>query len=112
MSTESILFVLTIIATLYFCAKIIRLVSSTPTKWKNNNREIAINMLVEDIKKAKKRILIFGGKGEIYNKSDILEALSEKETPIKMVLQNENIGTTKLSDLAKKKGNISALLFI
>ena len=107
MSTEIIVYGLLIIATILFCIKIGIQIYSIPIKWKVNNKEVAIKMLIEDIKRAKKRILIYGGSGETYNTNGILEALRQKETPIKMVFQDKNFENTRLWELAKEKRNLS-----
>ena len=106
MSIEIVICSLAIAIPIVFCAKIIVLAINTPTKWKDNDEKKAIEMLVEDISKAKKRIFIYGGTGETYENIAILKALGEKATPIKMIFENKDIGTTKLSELARSKPNI------
>lgn len=79
----------------------------TPSsEWKSNNQEFAIDMIIEDIKRAKERILLYGGNGNTYNNKKILDVLEETEIPIEMIFQNPQIGSTELAKLVKNKANM------
>ena len=74
-------------------------------EWRKNNRKTAIDMLLEDISKAKKRILFYCGKGTIYGDNEIIDALQKKEIPIEMIFENTVIPSEKLKKLVQAKDN-------
>jgi len=86
--------------------RVIKHTFASSSDWKENDQSSAIEMLVDDINRAKERILLFGGKGETYNNEKILRALEKKDIPIKMVFENPNISSTSLHDLVIKKPNM------
>lgn len=77
-----------------------------PMDWKENNQQEAKNMLVEDITRAKDRILIYGGDGLIYDETEILEALQRQTCIIEMIFENKDVFSSRLGQLAKKRPNI------
>jgi len=88
-------------------ARMMQQVFHPVSDWKPNNRELAITTIAEDIKRAKHRILLYGGLGEKCSDQRILDAIREKNDyiQIKMIFQNEHIDRSALADLAKKKKN-------
>ena len=83
-----------------------RQIFRAPVKWESNNEPRAVEMIVEDINRARQRLLFYGGSGVTYNDPAILNALGNKKIPIEMIFQNEKVGSTNLADLAKSKDNI------
>jgi sugar-specific transcriptional regulator TrmB len=68
------------------------------SQWECNDNEKAKDMILKDIAGAKKRILIYGGKNDIYNALPIKEALEgalEKGVAIEMILEDEPSISTK-----------------
>jgi hypothetical protein len=100
--------VFAIIAVVVFVVlhRVIKRTFGAPSEWEENNEPHAIKMVVEDINRAKERILLFGGQGDTYNDESILEALEKKDIPIKMIFENPEIGVTRLHDVVAKKRNI------
>lgn len=68
------------------------------SQWECNNEGKAREMILEDIARAKKRILIYGGKTDIYNITPVKEALrsaSEQGVTVEMILEDETSVSTK-----------------
>ncbi|MBU4319519.1 MAG: hypothetical protein Q8N12_05885 [Thermodesulfovibrionales bacterium] len=69
------------------------------SQWECNNVEKAKEVILEDIARAKKRILIYGGKNDIYSIPPVKEALesaSEKGVAVEMILEDEPSVSTKI----------------
>lgn len=83
-------------------------VRSIKSEWEKNDKNKAIQMIIEDIGCAKDRILVYGGTGSIYNEASILSALSSKKIDIEFVLENskEKLLNTSLFELSKHNSNM------
>lgn len=78
-------------------------------EWESNDVQKAKNIMLEDISRAKKRILIYGGNGDIYNDSEISKALinaSEKGVEVGMILENATLPFVGISDEVFKVNKI------
>ncbi len=96
-----------VIAFSIFVTKKTKSLFDPPSKWKHNNQLEAIKMLVEDIDRAKERIVLFGGTGDTYNNPQILTALSKQTVSIDMIFENKDISKTDLYRTVKDKKNVS-----
>ena len=109
MYTEIVIAIFAVMTIMVFIVlhRVIKRTFDSYSNWEENDQVSAIKMIVDDINRAKERILLFSGTGETYNNEKILKALKKKDIPIKMVFENPNIGTTPLHDLVIKKPNMS-----
>ncbi|MDP2167643.1 MAG: hypothetical protein Q8J64_04845 [Thermodesulfovibrionales bacterium] len=83
-------------------------VHSLNAEWIKNDRDLATKMILEDIDRAKERMLIYGGNGSIYNDSEILSALKSKKINVEFILENKHeiLKNSPLFTVAKEHPNV------
>jgi hypothetical protein len=79
---------------------------SPTSKWTILDQDTALNFLIEDIKRAKQRILIFDNSYWFYNSKAVLDALDEKNIPIEIVLHCDSMIDAPLREMALRKRNM------
>lgn len=102
-----IILTLIVFLTIPFIVECIR-VHRIKRDWESNNKEKAIEMIIQDIKRAKKRVYIYGGKGDVYDNAliidEIIKAL-ERGVNFEIILECNSLSLTRIGNL-KDKNNI------
>jgi|LGOV01.1.fsa_nt_gb sugar-specific transcriptional regulator TrmB len=81
-------------------------------EWEHNDKDKAIQMIIEDIIRAKKRIFIYGGKGNIYDNDSIIYNFKEaikRGVNVEIILERDSFASTKIADLSGSIGNVSLI---
>lgn len=78
-------------------------------EWERNDKSKAIEMIIEDVKRAKERIFIYGGKGKIYDDDSIIYNFKEaikRGINIEIILERDSFASTKIADLSGSTNNV------
>lgn len=82
------------------------------TEWKPNDRDQAVDMLIDDFKRANKRVLIYGGNSDIYHEEDIVNSIKDalaRNVNIEIICEITPIDIAKFQvDSYKKHGYLSS----